>query len=91
MFLWHNQEVVVADGTLGQGEIEVLTLAPENEILINAWILEAEPTVFVFLDFDSLHLEVDLEWSTLESDLLVLINELFSDADVLEPNEAVGL
>ena len=91
VFLRYNQEVIVANRSLGQGEIEVFALTPENKVLINTWVFETEPTVLVFLDFDSLHLEVDLERSTFESDLLVLINELFSDADVFEPDEAVRL
>lgn len=65
MFLGHNHEMVIAYRPFWHCNIEVLRLTPNNEISINAGILEAEPTVLVFLYLHTLHLKVDLEQATL--------------------------
>ena len=91
MFLWDDKEMVFAHWTLGQGDVEVFRLTPEYEIFIDSWVFEAEPAVFVFLDFDTFHLEVDLQRPTLQSEFLILVHEVFCDLDVCKANEAVWL
>ena len=59
--LGHEKEVVVTDGPFRHGDVEVLRFRVDDQVSIDAGVLEAEPAVLVLLDSDALHLEVNAE------------------------------
>ena len=91
MLLRHDQEVIVADGSFGSSNIEMGTLAPQDQVSVNRLILKAEPAVFVFLLLDSFELEVDLERSTLQDQHLIECDEFLGCFILCKLDEAVWL
>lgn len=77
VMFWHDQEMVIADGTFWHRDIEMPTLAPNDEIVVDGFVLEAEPAVLILLHLHSLHLKVNLEEASLEGQLFALRHECF--------------
>lgn len=59
--LGHDQIVIVADGPLGHSDVKVLRLTPHDKVPVDASIFKAKPAVFVLLNSDTLHFEVDFQ------------------------------
>jgi hypothetical protein len=90
VFLWHDQEVLVTDGTLGQRNVEVSVAGVDDQILFNRRVVKAEPAVLVFLHTRSLHLEVYFQEAAFHGqDSIVFRDKLLSDCVLFELNEEV--
>ena len=63
---------------------------PKDEISVDRGIIEAEPTIFVFLLLHSLHFEIYFEWPTLESKFLVHVYKRLSVFEFRKAYKAIG-
>jgi len=91
VLLGNDEEVVVADGPLGHRNIKIFGLTPDDQVSIDAFVVEAEPAVFVFLHFHALHFEINAQEAALDCELLVLLDKGFCSFHGLKLDKAVWL